>query len=245
MSKSVSIILPCLNEKKNISIIYKNICNNFKQKNYEIIFVDDSSTDGSREEILKISKIDKKVNYIFRKKKRDLSCSFIDGAFISNANYLILMDSDLQHDAIDLKKFFIEAEKLKLDMVIGSRFLKKSNNNTNSYYYLIRLFLSKILIKFINLITNTKLSDPLSGFFLVKKNLVIKYKKEFFSSGFKIMLDIYLSRINKLKTKEIAITLNERKNGHSKINFGILTKIIQLIFYHFFRKHLKKIKELV
>ena len=124
-------------------------------------------------------------------------------------------------------------------------FLKKSNNNTNSYYYLIRLFLSKILIKFINLITNTKLSDPLSGFFLVKKNLVIKYKKEFFSSGFKIMLDIYLSRINKLKTKEIAITLNERKNGHSKINFGILTKIIQLIFYHFFRKHLKKIKEVV
>ena len=73
------------------------------------------------------------------------------------------MDSDLQHDAVDLKRFYKEVQKLKLDMVIGSRFLKKSTNNTSSYYYFIRLFMSKTLIKFINLVTNTKLSDPLSG----------------------------------------------------------------------------------
>jgi len=245
MSKFISIILPCLNEKKNIPIIYKNIRDNFKQKNYEIIFVDDNSTDGSKEEILKIYKKDRKVKYIFRKKERDLSSSFIDGAFISNGNYVILMDSDLQHDAEDLNKFYTEVKKLNLDMVIGSRFLKNSTNNTISYYYLIRLFLSKSLIKFINLVTNTKLSDPLSGFFLIKRNLIIKYKKELFASGFKIMLDIYLSGTSKLKTKEIAITLNERKNGYSKINFSILNKIIKLIFYHCLRKNLKKIKELM
>jgi len=245
MSKSVSIILPCLNEEKNIPIIYKNICNNLKQINYEIIFVDDNSVDQSRKEILKIHKKDKKVKYIFRNKKRDLSSSFIDGAKVSTLNYLILMDSDLQHDAVDLKRFYKEVQKLKLDMIIGSRFLKKSTNNTSSYYYLIRLFMSKTLIKFINLVTNTKLSDPLSGFFLIKRSLVIKWNNKLFSSGFKIMLDLYLTLKDRIKVKEIAITLNERKNGNSKISLTILIKIIKLIFFHLFLKDLKKTKELM
>ena len=104
--------------------------------------------------------------------------------------------------------------------------------------------MSKTLIKFINLVTNTKLSHPLSGFFLIKRSLVIKCNNKLFSSGFKIMLDIYLTLKDKIKVKEIEITLNERKNGNSKISFNILIKIIKLIFFHLFLKDLNKTKEL-
>ena len=62
------IIIPTLNENKNISLIYNKIFNIFK-KNVEILFIDDNSSDGSKEEIINLNRKNKKVNYIFRKKK--------------------------------------------------------------------------------------------------------------------------------------------------------------------------------
>ena len=59
------------------------------------------------------------------------------------------------------------------------------------------------------------------------------------------MLDLYLTLKDRIKVKEIAITLNERKNGNSKISLNILIKIIKLIFFHLFLKDLKKTKELM
>ena len=98
MNKKISIIIPCLNEEKNIEKIHIAIKKKFKEKSYEIIFVDDDSIDGTQKEILKLNKKENNVKYIFRKKDKDLSRAFIAGVNISKSKYIILMDCDLQHD---------------------------------------------------------------------------------------------------------------------------------------------------
>ena len=121
-----SIIIPTFNEKKNISILVDKIEKFLKEKNYEIIVVDDNSNDGSIHIFHDIKKKYKKFHYYIRKeKKRDLSKSIILGVKKSKFKNLIVMDGDLQHNPkylpILIKKFNTE----KQDILVAVRNFKK------------------------------------------------------------------------------------------------------------------------
>ena len=232
MKKKISIVIPCLNEEKNIKKLYFEIKKKFKEKSYEIIFVDDGSSDNTQSEILKINKKAKIVKYIFRKNDKDLSRSFIEGLNRSKSKYVILMDCDLQHDPQVLNKLLKSIEAKKLDCVSGSRFMKNSINNTKKLKYIFRLTLSKILNFFINVILRINLTDPLTGIFIVKRKVFIKNKKKLYANGYKIFLDFYTSCSHKKKFHcEIPIKLNERIYGESKLNLKTLINILKLILF--------------
>lgn len=127
----ISIIIPTLNEEKNIFKLYTAIKKKFKCKSYEIIYVDDDSSDRTQSKILSLKKHKKNVKFIFRKEK-NLSTAFLDGVKISKGKYVVLMDADLQHSPNDINKLYNEITKNNLDIVIGSRFLKNSSNYSNS-----------------------------------------------------------------------------------------------------------------
>ena len=74
-----SIVIPVFNESKNLPILIKQIFKNLRSKTFELIIVDDNSTDGTRKEILKIKKKSKSVNYIFRPKKLGIGSAHKDG----------------------------------------------------------------------------------------------------------------------------------------------------------------------
>lgn len=232
MKKKISIVIPCLNEEKNIKKLYFEIKKKFKEKSYEIIFVDDGSSDNTQSEILKISNKTKTVKYIFRKNDKDLSRSFIEGLNRSKSKYVILMDCDLQHDPQVLNKLLKSIEAKKLDCVSGSRFMKNSINNTKKLKYIFRLTLSKILNFFINIILGINLTDPLTGIFIVKRKVFIKNKKKLYANGYKIFLDFYTSYSHKKRFHfEIPIKLNERIYGESKLNVKTLINILKLIIF--------------
>lgn len=231
MIRSISIIIPCLNEEENISKIYKEIKNKFKFKKYEIIFVDDGSTDSSRTEIIKLNRKYKNVRYIFRSNDKDLSRSFYSGVKLSKSEYVILMDCDLQHDPQILNKLFKKIKINDVYSVSGSRFMKNSINNTRKFKYVFRLLLSKILNKSINLLLNVKLTDALTGIFIVKRINFLKHRRNLYLNGYKIFLDFYTSSNKKENHIEIPIKLNERIYGKSKLNLKTLLNIGKLIFY--------------
>jgi len=231
MNKKISIIIPCLNEEKNVRKIYIAIKKKFKEKSYEIIFVDDDSIDGTQKEILKLTKKKNNVKYIFRKKDKDLSRSFIAGVNISKSKYIILMDCDLQHDPQILNNLSYSVQNKNVQCVSGSRFMKKSINNTKKIKYVFRLMLSKILNHMINFFLNMNLTDPLTGIFIVERNLLLKNKKKFYLNGYKIFLDFYTTNLNRERHHEIPIKLNERIYGESKLTFKTLLNIIKLIFF--------------
>ena len=227
----VSIILPTLNEEKNIFKIVKLIKKNTKPLKNEIIFVDDNSSDNSQKEIIKVKKKFKNIKKIFRN-ERNLSTAFISGLKISTGRLVVLMDSDMQHDPRNIKKSIIKMQKDKSDMIIGSRFLKGSRNFKGTFISLFRLSLSKTFINLFNLIFSSNISDPLSGFFVVKRSKIDEKEKFLYKNGFKIVMDYYLLLKNKIKITEIPISLNKRQNGKSKLNFKILYLIIKQVFFY-------------
>ena len=95
---SLSVIIPILNEDKNLEILHKKIVLNLKKIDFEIIFVDDNSDDNTKSILKKLSKNNKKTKFIIRKKKRDLTQSCFLGIENAKFNNILIMDGDLQHD---------------------------------------------------------------------------------------------------------------------------------------------------
>ncbi len=224
MSKKISIIIPILNEKKNIlKLIYeiKRKCNGL---NYEVIFVDDKSTDGSIEILKTIQKISKRFKYMINNGPRDLTQSCFKGIKKSKNELIVIMDGDLQHNPSYIKQLRKKLIFSGSDLVIGSRDFKKTDTKTLSF---IRVTFSRFLIFILKIISGKNYIDPMSGYFIFKKKIFLKNKKLFYGKGYKILAD-FIYNIPNLKISEIYINFRSRKKGSSKMNIKVL--IILIIF---------------
>ena len=220
-----SIVIPILNESKNILNLVNGISRFLNKKiKYEIIIVDDNSNDGSGLILNKISRKKKNFKFFIRKEKKDLSKSIIFGIKKTKFENLIIMDGDLQHNPKYLPILINEFQRNKLDILVATRNFKKREGLS-----FVRYVVSKLLIFFINLLFKKQTSDPMSGFFLIKKKFFNKSKKKLYGKGYKILLDIILS----CKTKKILdyqIKFKIRKKNKSKMNFIVVMHLILLIF---------------
>ena len=217
----ISVVIPTLNEKKNINKIANNLS---KIKIIsEVIFVDDNSIDGTFQQIRKLKNKNFFKAFNRKKKERDLSKSVLYGASKSSQNFILVMDCDLQHDTkyIDLmyKKFL----KNKCDILVASRFKKKNILGNLGF---LRSIFSNFSIFVINFIFGKKTSDPLSGFFICKKEIINKNKKYFFAKGYKILFDILYNINENIKVNDYSIVFKKRNFEKSKFKI----KIVMLFF---------------
>ena len=221
----ISIIVPTLNESKNI----EKFINNLKKINFkhELIFVDDNSWDDTKKIIKKIKK--KNIKFILRKKKiRDLSKSVMMGIKKSSYNYILVLDCDLQHDIQNANAMMKILVKKKLDLVIGSRFLNSKYSGNLGFF---RSLFSLIFIFVINFLFKKKTTDPLSGYFLCKKEIILKNKKNYFLKGYKILFDILYNGNQSLKINDVQISFQKRNSGVSKLNLRIVKIFIDQLFF--------------
>ena len=232
----ITILIPTLNEKKNISIITKSLLNNNDLEKIitNIIFIDDNSSDGSTAEFNKISNEFSKVKSIVRTDKpKDLTKSILLGLNLVQTQYVCVMDADLQHDTNAVSIFYDLIKTNKFDLIIGSRFLDNSFVNNLS---ITRKILSKSgnLIGYILGIKNIK--DPLSGFFMIKTSILKSISKKIDTEGFKILLTILTVLNRKIRIKEIQINFYSRKHGQSKLKPKIIFIFLKQILKLFFNK---------
>ena len=168
MTTKLSIIIPILNEKKNIIKLINEIKRKLTFINYEVIFVDDNSTDGSIDILKKIKFIDKKFNYITNTGPRDLTQSCFKGIRAAKSDLIVIMDGDLQHNPSYIKFLYRKIIDDKSDLVIASRDFKKTNTKTLS---LVRITFSRVLIFLLKIISGKNYVDPMSGYFIFKKKI--------------------------------------------------------------------------
>ncbi len=223
----ITVIIPTLNEKKNVKVIYEKLRSLTIVS--EVIFVDDNSHDGTFKEIEIISNINNKFRGILRDdKEKNLSASVLAGAFEAKNKLVLIMDSDLQHNVNYILTMYQLLQKNSCDIVIASRFM---SNKISGNLGIIRTVLSHFCIFLITLFFKKKTSDPLSGFFLCKKDLITKEYKKFYLRGFKILFDILYNGNDYIKIQDIPIFFEKRINEKSKFNYKIMIIFIyQLIF---------------
>mgnify|MGYP001308451412 FL=1 len=236
--KELSIVIPILNEAKNINQLIPEI-NKIKKKiklnRLEVLLIDDNSKDNIKNVVTRLKKKYSYLKLFIRKnKKKDLSKSCIEGFNKAKYKNILVMDGDLQHPPQYIEKMYSVFINQKCDFVIGSRDLLKRKNYGLSQ---IRRLFSIILIIMINFLLGNKTKDPMSGFFIFKKEIYIKNKKKLFSSGYKILSDLIYSSKNNLKIKDVNIRFDRRISGKSKMNLSILLILIYFIFSRFVKKY--------
>ena len=234
----LSIVIPILNEAKNINILIPKIVNCIKNKikKHEIIIVDDDSDDNIGKIIFKLKKKYKFIKFVQRKgkTKRDLSQSCLSGFKKAKYENILVMDGDLQHDPKYIIKLYRVLINKKLDMAIGSRNLIKNGRKGLS---LIRYLASILIIFIFNFFLGKKTADPMTGYFIFKKKILNQGYNKLYGKGFKILSDIIYSTNNDYKIEDVDINFKLRKKGGSKMN----TKILLQIIIFFFNKLLKNI----
>lgn len=142
------------------------------------------------------------------------------------------MDADMQHDERILPVMLNTMIKDKCDLVIATRY-KKGGSLDNLKQH--RILFSQLSTWLSRLIFNHNVSDPMSGFFLIKKEFFKKIKGRLSIKGYKILLDI-LASSDDIKIAEVPYIMRARKRGKSKLNLMIVIEYISLIFSKLFSK---------
>lgn len=215
MIPELSIIIPTLNERDNIEALLQHIDMVLKDTVWEVIFVDDDSTDGTLGILQKLARSDARIRYIHRVGRRGLSSACLEGMAASSAPFMAVMDADLQHDEKLLPQMLNALRGGQLDLVLGSRYMDKNNVAGLS---VLRGKLSRAGIWLAHRILSAQISDPLSGFFMLTRPLYERVRYKVSGKGFKILLDILVSAGGALRYAELPFHFRARHAGSSKLD---------------------------
>ena len=232
----ITFLVPTYNERENIYLFINAIKKLNLEYEYNILFVDDNSIDGTKNKLLSAKEEFENIDYIIRlKKKRDLTQSLVLGVDLIKDKYTIILDCDLQHEVIKINQLIETIIKEKFDIVIGSRFINNSQNIKMSNK---RMLESRIAIMICYLLGIKEVKDPLSGFFIIETKLLKKIKNKINTKGFKILFTILYLYKNKISTKEIPIKFDKRIHGKTKLNLRVkllfLEQILKLLLKKIF-----------
>jgi len=224
----LSIIIPVRNEAQNIIPLILNlnkILENRMHLDYEVIFIDDYSSDNTVALLKTISQKNSSIKVIQKKvEKIGVGISFIIGVSHSEGEYILTMDADFSHNPSDIPKL-LNGLNEKTDLVIGSRYIKESKYYMQSP----RKVLSKLFNSFLKYLFHVSISDITSGFRIIKRNKLLDLKLE--AEKFDIHPEINLkAAFLNFKIKEVPIVFIQRRRGKSKLNyFQMFLKYFQLI----------------
>jgi dolichol-phosphate mannosyltransferase len=236
MNKGLAIVIPTFNENENITVLVERLQKVLSGIRWEIIFVDDDSSDGTLDTLEKTSEADSRIRFIRRVGRRGLSSACIEGMMATNMELIAVMDADLQHDEAVLPEMFnILTNKKEIDCVIASRFLRDSKvNNLSPTRRQLSLFGNWIANNFFKV----NFSDPLSGFFMIRRGFINQQVQNLSGKGFKILLDILTSTKGRGNFTEIPLTFRERHAGKSKLDNRVKWEFLLLLIDKLFKRYL-------
>ena len=229
----LTIIIPLRNEVENLKNIKENFDKNLGDINYEVIFINDFSSDKTLEKANEIANVRK--NYkVFNNQKKGLGGALNLGIEKSDGDYICFIMADLSDDINDLKNYYTSIKSGNLDAVFGSRFIKGSKVTG---YPINKLILNRIFNTFVQILFFNKYNDYTNAFKIYKAK-TIKNMLPLVSESFNIFLEIPLKLISRgYSYKIIPINWYNRKVGKAKFNIKELrSKYLFTLIYCFIEK---------
>jgi dolichol-phosphate mannosyltransferase len=223
----LAIIIPTYNEKPNLRPLLERLHKVLDGIIWETIFVDDDSGDGTGEEVQKIALEDPRVRCIRRIGRRGLSSACIEGMASTSARFLAVMDADLQHDEAILPAMLHAVKTEGFDMAVGSRYVE--GGGISKEWNPTRQMISRTATVLGQKMTRCKVADPMSGFFLLKREVFWETVHSLSGRGFKILLDLLASSPRPLKVKEVPFQFRLRQAGESKLDGSVALDYLLLL----------------
>ncbi|OGS35964.1 MAG: hypothetical protein A2293_09195 [Elusimicrobia bacterium RIFOXYB2_FULL_49_7] len=222
----LAVIIPTYNEKDNIILLLEKLDVVLSKTAYEIIVVDDNSPDGTWNVVSKAAIKTPEIRCIRRIGRKGLSSACIEGMLSSTAPFLAVMDADLQHDETILPFMLEELKRGGLDIVLGSRYV---NGGGMEGWAKSRIFASRAATDFAKAVTGISVQDPMSGFFMVRREYFESVVTRLNSRGFKILLDLLMSSHVPPRFKEIPYQFRLRHYGTSKLSVKVIMDYFMLV----------------
>ncbi|TGL59014.1 glycosyltransferase [Leptospira sarikeiensis] len=217
MRPKISVLLPSYNEAGNIEPCINNIIKILNDTSHEIIVIDDNSPDKTWQIVEQIHEKNPRVKLIRRMTEKGLSSAIITGMNSAEGEYFFVMDADMQHDE-NLLPVMIDHLDKGSDVIVGTRY---ANGGSTGKWSFLRKFLSIVATSFAKFFLHISISDPMSGFFGIKREVYFKNGENINPRGFKILLEILGRNGNGLKVSELPFHFRNRLHGETKINNSI------------------------
>jgi dolichol-phosphate mannosyltransferase len=220
------VVVPTLNERDNIGPLVDLLDAVLETVSWEVIFVDDDSPDGTAERIRQIGRRDRRVRCLQRIGRRGLTTACIEGALAASARYIAVMDADMQHDEKLLPQMLAILKSEPVDLVVGSRHVTGGGiggwDTARANMSAFAAHLSRIICK-------AEIADPMSGFFMLRREVLEEALRRLSGQGFKILLDILASSPRPLRFRELPYEFRERQRGESKLDVLVAWEYMMLI----------------
>ena len=226
----LAIIVPTFKERDNVPLLYENLAKTLADIPWEMIVVDDNSPDGTADVVRQLSRRYANIRCIKRIGRRGLSSACIEGMLSTAAPYVAVIDADHQHDERVLPSMLAQAVG-GADLVVGSRFA--GSGSAEHGFSSTRLWGSKVATRLSSLVTGQHISDPMSGYFLLRRDLFEELAPKLSEDGFKILLDLVVTagRAGKsLAIAEVPYEFRSRHAGESKMSPLITLQFLGLWF---------------
>jgi dolichol-phosphate mannosyltransferase len=223
----LSVIVPAFNERPNVAPMITRLDAALTGIAWEVIYVDDNSPDGTAREVRRIAKRDPRVRCIRRVGRRGLASAVIEGALSSSADYIGVIDGDLQHDETRLPVMLRALQAGGYDIAVGSRHVEGGDSAGLPSHF--RHLLSDGGIWLAQAFLPVRLTDPMSGFFMLPRPLFEDLARGLNGQGFKILLDLVLSSPTPLRVLEVPARFRERAAGESKMDALVAIQFVGLL----------------
>lgn len=222
----LTLVVPTFNESANIPVLIERVRRVLAGVAWEVIVVDDNSPDDTAAVVRAIGAADDRVRCIRRVGRRGLSGALLEGMMASQARYVASIDADLQHDETLLYGMLDRLRQGDVDLVVASRYVPGGDAGVFTASRALASRWSSLLAQKLLGVT---LTDPMSGFFMLRRDVVERLAPDLSSQGFKLLLDIVATAGGRLRTAELPYVFRDRLHGQSKLDMRVALDYAALV----------------
>jgi dolichol-phosphate mannosyltransferase len=222
----LTIVIPTFNERDNVPVMIERLRGLPVGIDWEAVFVDDDSPDGTASVARTAGEADARIRCIRRIGRRGLSGALLEGMLASQARFVAALDGDLQHDETLLAAMIERMRRDDVDLIVASRNIAGGSAASFTPW---RARASRWATMVACRVLGVDLSDPMSGFFMIRREVIEDIAPRLSSQGFKLLLDVVATGGSQLRIAELPYLFRGRRHGHSKLDSKVALDYLALV----------------
>jgi dolichol-phosphate mannosyltransferase len=226
---TLTVVAPTFREAQNVPVLFGRVADALGDTPWEMLVVDDNSPDGTFDVAFGLAANDPRMRCIRRIGRSGLAGAVIEGWMASSADFVAVIDADLQHDERILPQMYRALAENRADLVIGTRVDQEDAERGLSPA---RQALSNLGAWFFGRVAGVPVNDPMSGFFMIRREIIERIAPSLSTDGFKILVDVLLSSDQPLRIEEVPYHFRKRTAGESKLSALVGLDFLGLVVRH-------------